>query len=147
MTDISGFGLRLRIRASTTFPVGFEVSQFADDADGIDAPSIQVNDKGMGLNGDLVTWSKAAPLNVSISVIPNLEDDRNLRILLEANRVGKGKNSARDVVTLTIVYPDGSSAIYSKGAITDGPPGKSVASSGRFKSNTYQFSFENKVET
>lgn len=147
MGDISAFGTRLRVRASTTFPIGFDFTEFADDADGIDQPSTQVKDKAMGLNGDLLTWSTANPLLVTVNAIPGSEGDRNLSILLEANRVGKGKSSALDRITLTVIYPDGSTVTYNGGAITDGPPGRSTASSGRLKTNAYQFAFENKVDS
>jgi len=147
MENISGFGSRVRLRASVTFPLGFDITQFADDADGFDAPSMQISDKGMGLNGDLVVWNTANPIPLSLSLIPGSGDDRNMSILFEANRVGKGKTGSRDVITLTIVYPNGSSITYNNGVLTDGPAGKSIASSGRMKSNTYQLVFENKVES
>lgn len=140
--DVSGFGLRIRITASRTFPAGFTVTQFADDADPFDLPSIQIADKAMGLNGDLVTWSKANPILPTLNVIPGSEDDRNLAVLLEANRVGRGKSGARDVVTMTGTYPDGRSITLSQGVITDGMPGNSVASAGRLKSKSYAFAFE-----
>lgn len=142
MQDVSGFGLRLRLIASVTFPAGITLTQFADDADPFDLPSIQVADKAMGLNGDLVTWSRANPINTTINLIPNTDDDRNLAILLNANRVSRGKNSSRDVVQLVGVYPDGRTVTLSNGKITDGAPGTSVASAGRMKTKAYQFSFE-----
>lgn len=145
MKDISGFGLVVRIVASETFPAGFTVTQFADDSDPFDMPSQQVRDKAMGINGDLIVWSKANPLMCSLSVIPKGEDDRNLSILFEANRVGKGKRGARDIITMTGVYPDGTTLTLLQGAITDGPPAIGVASAGRLKSPTYQFAFENKA--
>lgn len=147
MADISGFGIQVQVKASETFPSGFVVSQFADDADPFDLPSIQIVDKAMGINGDLITWSKANPILITLNVLPGSEDDRNLAILLEANRVGKGKTSARDVVTIVAAYPDEGTLTLSEGAITDGPPGKSVASAGRLKTNAYQFAFENKTDT
>lgn len=140
--DVSGFGVRVRLVASVTFPAGITLSQFADDADPFDLPSIQVADKAMGVNGDLVTWSKANPILATLNLIPNSEDDRNMAVLLEANRVGRGKFSARDVITLTGIYPDGRSVTLSNGAITDGMPGQSIASAGRFKSKSYAFAFE-----
>jgi hypothetical protein len=140
--DVSGFGLRVRLRASSTFPAGVTISQFADDADPFDLPSIQIADKSMGVNGDLIVWSKANPIIWSISVIPQSEDDRNLAILLEANRTSRGKFSARDEITVTGIYPDGSQVTLIAGTITDGPPGSSVASAGRLKSKTYMFAFE-----
>ena len=66
-TSIAGFGAQVQVKASNTFPSGFVVSQFADDADPFDIPSIQIADKAMGLNGDLVTWSKANPITITIN--------------------------------------------------------------------------------
>jgi len=147
MQDVSAFGTRLRLVASVTFPAGFDITQAADDADLLDLPSTKVAETAMGVNGDLVTWSKANPLNVTIAVIPQSEDDRNLAILLNANRAGRGKYPARDVITLTAIYPNGSTITLSGGKITDGMPGQSVASAGRMKSKTYAFSFEGQAQT
>lgn len=143
MQDISAFGIRVQLVASVTFPAGISITQFADDADSLDVPTLQVRDKAMGVNGDLVTWSKANPLLTTINIIPASEDDRNLAVLLEANRVARGKTGARDVITMTAVYPDGSTLTWSNGAITDGTPGKALASSGRIKTKPYSFAFEN----
>jgi len=145
MNDISGFGLRIQIIASNTYPVGFNVTQFADDADPFDIPSIQIADSAMGLNGDLISWAKANPIKIVLNVIPNSIDDINLGILLEANRVGRGKIGARDIITMTGIYPNAGFITLSNGIITDGMPGNAVASSGRMKTKVYNFSFENKV--
>lgn len=141
--DISVFGLRVSLVASETFPGGLDLSQWADDADPFDTPAQQVRDKAMGVNGDLITWSKANPIVMTLSVVPNSEDDKNLAVLLEANRVGKGKTGARDVVDATVVYPDGLSVNFTQGAITDGAMASGAASAGRLKSKTYTFAFEN----
>lgn len=143
MQDISGFGLQVRVVASETFPEGFTITQFADDGDPFDFPSMQIKDKAMGVNGDLITWSKANPIEITINTIPNGEDDANLGVLLEANRVAKGKKVVRDVVTMTAIYPDGKSITLSNGVITDGIPANAVASEGRLKTKEYKFVFEN----
>lgn len=142
MQDISAFGIRVRLVASVTFPAGIDITQFADDADSLDVPQQQIADKAMGVNGDLIVWSKANPLLTTLNVIPASEDDRNLSVLLEANRVARGKRSARDTITLTAVYPDGRTQTWSQGKITDGIPGNALASSGRMKSKPYLFAFE-----
>lgn len=142
MQDVSGFGLRIRLTASVTFPAGITLTQFADDADPFDLPSIQLADTAMGLNGDMVTWSKANPIKTTVNVIPDSDDDRNLAVLAAANRVGRGKTSARDVITLVGVYPSGRTVTLSPGKLTDGAPGNSVASAGRLKSKAYAFAFE-----
>ncbi len=145
MQNISGFGLIVNILASKTFPVGLLLTEFADDADPFDLPSLQIADTAMGLNGDLIGWSKPNPIKLTLNVIPQSYSDLNLAILLEANRVGRGKTGARDIITLTATYPNGSPILLTNGFITDGIPGSPVASSGRLKSKSYQFAFENKV--
>ncbi len=145
MQNISGFGLGVNVVASNTFPAGFVVTQFADDADPFDIPSIAIADKAMGLNGDLIVWNKATPIGITLNVISGSDDDRNLAILAEANRVGRGKRGAQDVITMTAVYPDGTVLTLTPGAITDGMPGTSIASAGRKKTKAYAFTFENRV--
>jgi hypothetical protein len=78
-----------------------------------------------------------------LNVVPGSEDDNNLAVLFEANRVGKGKQGARDVIAITVVYPDGRTSSFTQGTITDGMPSNSAQSSGRMKSKAYAFAFEN----
>lgn len=66
-------------------------------------------------------------------------------MLAEANRVAKGKRSALDVITMTVIYPDDSGATYTTGKLTDSMPGKGVSSAGRFKTSAYIFAFENRT--
>lgn len=143
MQDISGFGLIVGLVASVTFPAGITITQFSDDADPVDISSIQIADKAMGLNGDLLTWARAVPVPCTLNVIPNSDDDLNLSILAENNRVGRGKTSNRDVITITITYPDGSTVFLDPGVMTDAMFGKSIASAGRMKTKPYIFTFEN----
>ena len=145
MNDVSGTGLSIRVIASKTFPVGFVCTAFADDSDPLDFPEQTVTEYGMGLNGDLITWSTPKPLEVNISVIPGTDEENNLALLLEANRVAKNKRSARDTITFVASYPDGTKKTLRPGKITGGPTGNSVASGGRIKTPTYHFVFENKV--
>lgn len=145
MQNISGNGLIINVLASNTFPVGLLLTEFADDSDPFDISGLQIADKAMGLNGDLIVWGKANPIIVTINVIPQSNSDLNLAILLEANRIGRGKIGARDVITMTATYPNGSPILLSVGAITDGIPGSPVSSAGRLKSKPYTFAFESKT--
>lgn len=143
--NTSGFGTVVNIIADQTYPVGFVVSQFADDADPLDFSAVQVADTSMGLNGDLITWSKAAPLPMVLNVIPGSNSDINLQILADANRVGQGKNSANDTITATVVYPDGTTRTLTGGKLTTAQFGKGISTAGRTKTKSYAFSFENTV--
>ena len=145
MADISGYGLRVQVLASVTFPQGFVVSQFADDADPFDVPNLVIADKGMGLNGDLVKWSKAAPIVITLNIIAGTDDDKNLQLLFEANRPGRGKLPAQDVITLVVINADGTQNTYTSGGCMEFMPGNTIASSGRKKSKPYMFAMENKV--
>lgn len=145
--NISGFGLQVSLIALPTFPQGIVLTQFADDSDPFDLPSLQIADKAMGVNGDLVTWSRANPITVTLNIIPGSDDDKNMQVLFELNRVGRGKFGTNDKITLTAIYPDGTTLTLTEGKITDGTPGKSVASAGRLKSKSYSFAFENQVIT
>jgi len=140
--DISGFGLSLWLIADQTYPAGFPVTIFADDGDPLDIPSIAIAETAMGVNGDLVKWSKATPIKITLSVVPSSFDDINLGILYDANRVAKGKRGARDIITLTGIYGDGRTVTLTSGIITDGMPADSVASAGRLKTKAYSFTFE-----
>lgn len=142
MNDVSGFGTRAIVRTSITFPLGFTVSEFADDSDPVDSPAINIAETSMGLNGDLISWSSANPVPLTLNVIPGSDSDVNLGTLGNANRVGKNRLSVRDRVTVTIVYPNGATATFKNGKMTSAPATPSVASSGRKKTNTYQFMFE-----
>jgi len=143
--DISGYGASVRVLASNTFPAGFEISQFADDADAIDAPALDISGNAMGLNGDKVSWTSANPIPITLNLITNSEDDRNLSILFEANRAGKNKASAKDVITFVISYADGSITTLTGGSCVSFIPAKSIASEGRLKTNAYAFAFENRI--
>lgn len=142
MQDISATGIALLIKASRTFPQGFAVTQFADDADPFDLPALTIAATAMNVNGDLVTWSSPQPILPTINVIPGSDDDNNLAILFEANRAAGGKTTARDIITMVAVYPDGSTVSLSNGKMLSGFPGKSIASAGRMKSKAYAFAFQ-----
>lgn len=142
--DITGFGAIVTLIATNTFPVGFPVTQFADDSDPLDFASVKIGDVAMGLNGDLITWAKAMPLPMVLNVIPGSDDDLNLQILADANRVAQGKISAFDKITAVVTYPDGSVITLTGGKMTDSMFGKSISSAGRMKTKSYAFSFETK---
>jgi hypothetical protein len=145
MIDVSGTGLSIVIKASNTYPSGITCSAFSDDTDPLDFPELTITEYGMGLNGDLITWSSPQPLQFSLSVVPGTPEDEALEFLFEANRVAKNKRSAKDIITITAIYPNGQHKTLRNGRIISGLPGKGVASGGRIKTSTYGFVFENKV--
>lgn len=141
--DISGFGLSILLVAEKTFPSGINITQFADDADPLDIPSIKFAEPVVGLNGDLGYFGKAVPLEVGMSLFSGSDDDLSLKELVAQNRPFKGRAiGARESISLIISYPSGKTVTYSKGTITDGAPAPSVASSSRIKTSEYRFVFQ-----
>ncbi len=145
MQNISAFGIQVSLIASNTYPVGITLTQFSDDTDAIDVPVLQIADTAMGINGDLIAWSKANPIKFTLSVLPNTDNDRMLGILFEANRPGRGKTGAQDVITLNIQYPAGNVVQLVNGVMVDGFPFSGAQSTGRLKTKTYSFSFEQRI--
>lgn len=145
MIDTSGVGIEVTVIAAPTFPQGIKVTAFADDADPLDTPELQIAEWGMGVNGDLVIWRAPRALELTLNVIPNTEEDINLGILFDSNRVAKNKLSVKDVVTLIAKYPDGTVKTLTNGAIVQAMPMNSIASNAKTKSKPYKFVFENKI--
>lgn len=141
-TNISAFGLIARVVASTTFPQGVDVGDFADDTDPLDSPDFTAADTAYGLNGDMITWSRANGIEIALGIIPTSDSDDNLDAILDANRVGKGKTSARDKIDIVFTYPTGQRVTCSNGVIITGSILPPVSSNGRLKSRTYRFRFE-----
>ncbi|CDG21068.1 conserved protein of unknown function [Xenorhabdus poinarii G6] len=142
MSDVSATGLSLVIQATKTFPSGIQISQFADDADPLDLPAVDIAQTGMDINGNLVSWSTPTPQTVTINVLAGSEEDENLSILLEANTAKRGRRHAGDIITLVASYGDGSTTTARNGKITNGSRGNSAASAGRLKSKQYTFVFQ-----
>lgn len=143
--DVSATGVSLRVIASRTFPQGFTLTQFADDADPIDIPDATIAAATMNVNGDLVASSAPAPILLNVNVLPNTDDDRNMGILLNANRAARGRRFVGDIITIVATFPGGQTDVYTSGKLLTGNPGRSVASAGRIKSKLYSFAFEDKL--
>ncbi|PHM47166.1 phage tail fiber protein [Xenorhabdus miraniensis] len=142
MNDVSATGLSLVIQATKTFPSGIQITQFADDADPLDLPAVDIAQTGMDINGNLVAWSTPTPQTVTINVLAGSEEDENLSILLEANTAKRGRRHAGDIITMVASYGDGSTTTARNGKITNGSRGNSAASAGRLKSKQYTFVFQ-----
>jgi hypothetical protein len=139
--DVSGFGTSALIVALNSFPLGFLVTQFADDTDGIAIETIETTGFELLYDGSIFFYDKAAPIKVNVSVIAGMEDDINLAILLQARKGSFSLIPLPDVTSMIVSYPDGGRVAYSNGSMVAGPLGTSVSGSGRFKTNTYSFVF------
>lgn len=141
MIDISGFGTGITIVALQTFPMGFSVSQFADDIDPIDAKEIAAVGYEMLFDGSPFFYDKASVIEVKIGVIAGSDDDLNLKTLLQVKKGTVSILPISDVTTMVVTYPDKGRVVLSNGSIVSGPLLDSIQATGRKKGNTYTFAF------
>lgn len=142
MHNVSATGIKMRLVASLTFPAGFDITQFSDDGDPLNSENLAIAETAPALNGDLVAWSKPNVIPFTVSVLPDTDEDRNLSILWNVNRIGKNKVAVQDVITIVVTYPNGDQKILSSGVMVSGPALNSGTSEGRLKTKEYEFSFE-----
>lgn len=142
MHNVSATGIKMRLVASLTFPAGFDITQFADDGDPLNSEKLTIAETAAALNGDLVAWGKPNVIPLTVAVLPDTDEDRNLSILWNVNRIGKNKVAVQDIITLVVTYPNGDQKILSNGVMISGPALNSGSSEGRLKTKEYEFSFE-----
>lgn len=143
--DISALGIKATIRAVPSYPVGFTLTQFADDGDSLNVPDMTIMQSGMGVNGDMVVWRTAVPCQIDINLIPDTDDCRNMENLFKLNMTQKNKVSSKDVLTLTIEHPNGRVDILTNGYIVGGKPVQDYSANGRAKTRTFRMVFENNL--
>ncbi|WGN90789.1 hypothetical protein [Burkholderia phage vB_BglM_WTB] len=141
MIDVTGFGTSILIAAIQTFPIGFELTQFADDVDPIQFENVETTGYEFLYDGTPFFFDKASVIRVTVSVVPGSEDDQNLKILLQARKGSQSIIPIPDTTTMTITYPDGGRVILATGSILTGAIADSVSTEGRRKGNSYTFAF------
>jgi hypothetical protein len=141
MQNISGFGTTIDLLAIQTFPLGFSIRHFADDVDPLTAELVEPSGFEMLYDGTLFPFSKAAPIKVGVSVLADSDDDINLKILMQTRSIKSNLLPIDDFISWSINYPDNSKILLSNGTILTGQLLTSISSSGRKKSNTYNFVF------
>lgn len=141
MINISGFGLSVNIVALQTFPMGFTVKQFADEVDPISFEPMEPVGYKMLYDESLFQYNKAAPVIVTLGVLPQTTDDINLKLMLTSKKGTTSLIPFSDTTTMVVSYPDGGKVVLSEGTIVSGPVGDSVSANGRKSCNRYRFAF------
>ena len=145
MADISGFGTGTYLFASNTYPAGIQLTEYSDDTDWIAFEQLTIAETGIAGNGELLSWASLNTINVNLSFFAGGDDDILMSVLGERNRAGRGKTSARDVITLVNVSPTGKITTYKDGRLTVIPPGDSVGNDTKTKTKVYGLQFGNRV--
>ena len=143
--DVSAMGLKVLVQATPSFPVGIEITHFADDGDSLNITDITTMESAMGVNGDLVVWRVATPCEIELNVIPGTDECNDLETLFNLNMTQKNRVSSKDVITMVITHPDGKQSVLTNGYIIGGKPVQDYSSAGRANSRSFRFVFENNV--
>lgn len=139
MADVSHNGALYTIVASNTNAnIPLSISAFPKDTDPFDVPNADIADMEVGTNGDEIYWSMAVVTESSCAVIPGTDDHETMQRIYDANKASKGKKSAKDLITVVRILPNGETTTF-KGRITSGPSTTSLASSGKIKTPVYGF--------
>jgi hypothetical protein len=141
MIDISSAGSGITIFSVSSFPMGFQLSAFADDVDPLSIQATEVSGFERLYDGTIFSFDKTSPILLSVGVIPNTEDDINLKILLQKRKSNSNALPLPDGVTMVISYADGGRNVLSHGSILAGSIADSLMSQGRKKGNEYHFVF------
>ena len=153
MLDISMAGATISIQGALN---AVNITEFADDGTPISVSDIEVAGSGMNLNGTLVTWYKPNPVEVSFSLIPGSQSDRDLSAFLRSVSIGGKGNAVADayIKSMTITVPKADvngntgqrngneSFTFTNGRLLRGNPGMSSDNEGKAQSKTYTFIFE-----
>ena len=139
--DVTGCGFKIYIQSLYTFPLGFEIDEFADDKDPFDLPDIQIGEYQSDLNGNLVFWNKPVPFIIDLNLLAGTQGEQNCRTLFNSNYQSGTKGAADDLITMVATYANGDVKIAVNGHINVASPLQSIAYNGRIKSQHYQFIF------
>lgn len=143
--DVSVLGTVITVSASNTLPLATPIIAFSGSSDPFDVATNVIGDAEKGVNGDLITWSTANPLEVSINVISGSPADLILKSIGEANFPRSGGRNARDVITIAAIFPGLRKSVFTGGKMVEFQPGFSAGSDGKLKDAMYKFKFEDTV--
>lgn len=138
--NISVSGLQISVLGSKVLPV-FTLTSFADDADPFDIGTVDISDQGINANGDMVVWSTPVVKEITINLIPNSEDDRNMQLVASSNLTQGRSYKVLDELQLVGSYPDGT-RVVAKGCVLKSADIGTKSAQFRRKTNQYVFAFQ-----
>ena len=157
MVDISMQGARLTL-VCEAISAGNIILEFSAEGTPIEFPDIETCGYEMTMNGELVTWTKPAPITWNVTVLPGTNSDVALRNLLYAGHVGgrRGKPINQKYVrisTAMLYVPSidsngivtsygGINFVFTNGRLSGGPMAIGANNEGKMSPRTYKFVFE-----
>jgi hypothetical protein len=138
--NISGKGLKVKLFASVSFPLGIDVEVFADDANAIETSNFTTKQAGMTTNGTILIWENMQPINCVINVAASGSSYKSLSTLFELNRAEEGKLSANDSISIIATLPDGEEHSFMNGSTGEGS-GITIGADTKKQTRAFNFFF------
>ncbi|QRE00529.1 hypothetical protein [Burkholderia phage BCSR129] len=140
--DVSAFGVKGYMLASTTFPLGFTIESFADDDEPITFGQIQLAEAKRDVNGQFYSKGKGVVVPITIAVVAGSYEDYCLSTVTRANFNSSFLRPAMDEINMTLSFKDGAIFTFTGGRMTEGHVAPSVTREQRLKSNAYTIAFD-----
>jgi len=153
MFDISTVGAKVIIKPKGAGVI--TISRFSDEGTPFESPDVDLSDNRKNLNGEMISSRTPSVYPVSVTVIPNTDEDVMLQKLAQKSALQIGSVAAiSDIIieSLTIKVPaidksgENASACrtytWTNGRMKNAPTGPSTSAEGRMSARTYNFEFE-----
>lgn len=141
--DITAIGTKITI-VDLLFPAGITLTQAPQDGTFWEVDNVTIANVMVGLNGNQISHSVPSVITLRISVIPNSDDDKNLKAMAAYNRP-QGMSFNADYIQIYKQEANGSKSIYGDFKMTEVPMDNSANADGSFSTRTYTFSGVSKV--
>lgn len=145
-TDVSGIGLKIKLFATVAFPWGQDLTSFPADTDPMNLDDLNIANYEFGLNGDLIVWRTAQGFLMRFSLIPGCEEDKQMQLAADIDRVAKNKVSEMNTY-VAVVYNEVTGEIvntYTNGTLVSFTPYGAVTQGGKIRTTQYSIIFANR---
>jgi hypothetical protein len=143
--EVSANGIKVMLFASITYPTGIEIASFNPGDDPFSADNVSIAETEMGVNGNMIVYRTPYAYNLTMNITPMTEVDQIMENIANADRIAFGKASAKNVLMLSVIYPQGRVLTYIDGALTSVPGGFTAGGNGRMGGRSYTMAFRNVV--
>lgn len=135
--DITAIGTKITL-IDLLFPQGITLTQAPADGTFWEVDNSTIANVSVGLNCHQISWSTPNVITIRISVIPNSEDDRNLKAMASYARP-QSVTPNIDSVQICKQELNGSKSIYGDFKMTEAPMDNTANADGSFATRTYTF--------
>lgn len=153
MMDISTVGAEVVIRTAGGNDI--TIRRFSEEGTPFECPDVDLSDNRKNLNGEMISSRMPAVYTVSVTVIPNTDEDIELQRLAQKSSLMSGSVAKISEILIDSImvkipeinHSDDDGAVlrtftWSHGRMKSAPTGPSSSAEGRLAARTYTFEME-----